>query len=388
VTDLVAKRVGSQVIFQFTVPATNVDGRRPADLDRIELYSHTTRLPQPADYVRRGSLVGSVRVRRPPPPEDNATPPPPPEPGVEQGAAATIVDTPDLAAAPPAPVSRPVQIDPETTPLFPGGGGPLLSPRQSTLPTRFYVAVGVNRRGRRGPPSPVVEVPLVTAPSPPGEVRVTYTETTLTVSWTPPSTPLRRPIQETTPQGGALPSRPVVSFASSAGYNVYEVPRPTNTAESATAGLLPAPLNPALLTATSFEDSRLRFGVERCFAVRTQETLGTVVVLSEASEPPTCVTPADTFAPAAPRELTAVASEGAISLLWDPSTDADLSGYLVLRGDAPGEKLQPLTKAPIPDTTFRDTTAQSGIEYVYTVVAVDKANNPSAQSNRVTARGR
>ena len=59
------------------------------------------------------------------------------------------------------------------------------------------------------------------------------------------------------------------------------------------------------------------------------------------------------FPPAAPKDLRAVAEEGAVSLVWDPNTEADLGGYLVLRGEvAAGGTLQPLTPQPIKDATL------------------------------------
>ena len=387
ITSLTAKRVGAQIVFQFTIPTRNVDGRQPADLDRIELYAHTMRLLQPADYLRRGTIIGSVKVRRRPAEGESVAPSPPLEVGVGQGAVATIVDTPDFAAPQSEPTTRPDEGDGEHGPLFPDGGGPLLSPRRAMLATRYYLAVGVNRRGRLGPPSPVIEVPLVPSPAPPVDLSVMYTEKSLVVSWAPPALSLARPIQDPSPQDGALPSRSVTSFAGSSGYNIYEVPPPTASADSTSAAPALKPLNAALMTSTRFEDSRIEFGAERCFAVRSQQTLGTVTLESAGSQT-ACVTPVDTFAPAPPRSLAAVASEGAISLIWEPNEEPDLTGYLVLRGEAPGEKLQALTNAPIPDTTYRDTTVRSGVAYVYAVVAVDKANNISAQSNRLPERAR
>jgi hypothetical protein len=118
----------------------------------------------------------------------------------------------------------------------------------------------------------------------------------------------------------------------------------------------------------------------------------TVLAVSIESAPSerVCATAADTFAPAAPKGLQAVASTGAINLIWDANTEADLAGYVVLRGEAPGDKLQALTPAPIRDTTFRDATAQPGIRYVYAIVAVDRATPPnmSPQSNRAEETAR
>jgi fibronectin type 3 domain-containing protein len=100
------------------------------------------------------------------------------------------------------------------------------------------------------------------------------------------------------------------------------------------------------------------------------------------------VEPADTFPPPPPENLTLVASEGTISLIWNPSSGGDVAGYLVLRGEAPGDKLQALTAAPVTETTYRDTRVTSGVAYVYAVVAVDRAGNVGAQSTRVEERGR
>ena len=59
---------------------------------------------------------------------------------------------------------------------------------------------------------------------------------------------------------------------------------------------------------------------------------------------------------------------------------------MVLRGEASGETLTPLTPVPIHETTYRDTTVKSGVTYFYAVVAVDNALKPniSAQSNLAT----
>jgi hypothetical protein len=98
-----------------------------------------------------------------------------------------------------------------------------------------------------------------------------------------------------------------------------------------------------------------------------------------------CVTPVDKFAPSPPKNVQAISGGGGVSLLWEANTEPDFGGYLVLRGEAPGDKLSPLTPAPISDTSFNDTTVRRGRTYVYEVVAVDKQTpaNRSAPSNRV-----
>jgi fibronectin type 3 domain-containing protein len=79
-----------------------------------------------------------------------------------------------------------------------------------------------------------------------------------------------------------------------------------------------------------------------------------------------------------------------MNLGWDANTEADLAGYVVLRGEAPGDTLQPLTPAPIAATSYEDKTVKPGVRYVYVIVAVDKATPPnrSAPSTRLEETAR
>jgi fibronectin type 3 domain-containing protein len=131
----------------------------------------------------------------------------------------------------------------------------------------------------------------------------------------------------------------------------------------------------------------MAFGAPRCYVVRAVSVLGAQAIESEAS-PARCVTPIDTFAPAAPTSLTAIGGAGAISLIWEANRDPDLAGYLVLRATLPGGDFVPVTPAPIAQTTFSDTAVSPGTRYAYVVLAVDKAGNRSARSNRVEETAR
>ena len=68
---------------------------------------------------------------------------------------------------------------------------------------------------------------------------------------------------------------------------------------------------------------------------------------------------------------------GAVSLIWEPNEEEDLAGYLVLRGVPLGETLRPLTLEPVIENTYRDTTGEPGVDYVYVVIAVDTATPPN-----------
>ena len=165
-----------------------------------------------------------------------------------------------------------------------------------------------------------------------------------------------------------------------------------STAPPPEAIVSPAPINPAAIEDQDYVDRRVTFGEERCYVVRAVQVFG-AARLESPSSPPVCITPADTFAPAAPKNLVAVGSEGGVSLIWEANTEADLDGYIVLRGPADGgaaTKLAPITSEPVRDTTYRDTTAKPNVRYVYAIVAVDKTTprNTSPESNRVEESAR
>jgi fibronectin type 3 domain-containing protein len=140
------------------------------------------------------------------------------------------------------------------------------------------------------------------------------------------------------------------------------------------------------LTDAKYVDRRIEWGQKRCYTVRTAETIGSFTVESDAPSP-VCDTLVDTFPPSAPKGATGIASEGAINLIWEPNTEKDLAGYIVLRAAAPSQELQPVTSAPIQETSFRDA-VQSGVQYTYVVKAIDRAGNASAASAPVVETAR
>jgi hypothetical protein len=181
-----------------------------------------------------------------------------------------------------------------------------------------------------------------------------------------------------------LPSKPVGVPTPSIAYNVYDV------AQNATAAPDEPPGSSVRLTSTAvadatFQDARITWGDTRCYTVRTVETIAGLAIESDAA-PPACKTFVDTFAPAAPKNLQAVPSEGAISLIWDGNTEKDLAGYLVLRSVS-GGPLQPMNDSLLQDPHFHDN-VKSGLSFMYVVKAVDKAGNVSGESNRAEETAR
>lgn len=358
-----AKRLGDAVVLQFTIPVANTDNSRPAELDRIEVYAHTGPLPTPADFLRYGTLVGNIPVKSP-----EGAAPGDVLPGLDQGTKASVSET--ITAAQMEIGQMPIVRNARAPSFLPAALSNLETPGTVNAPPplmRYYVTVGTSRRNRRGAFSAPLGVPLVSPSAAPGGLNLQYTQEAVSLAWAP--TP---PVEDV--------------YASAVAYNVYETQDPGAASETGGTTPMKPPVNPVPLTTPAFTDARIEFGVRRCYVVRSVRIVWSMSIES-AALPPACLTPVDTFPPAAPRSLAAVTSENAVSLIWEPGADKDLAGYLVLRGEAPGEKLAPLTPAPVKETTYRDTTVKPGVSYVYAVVAVDTATPPnlSEYSNRAQA---
>jgi len=390
--DFTAERRGDEVKLQFTVPSANTDGTRPANIERVEVYGFTGPFTANDEQLMKlGTVVASVSVKAPKnpdvttEPEDAAEEPELKDEGLDQGAIAQFEER--LAPADytrvtlPRDKTRPPAADEKEV------DGPLSGPPRE-VPWRIFMAVGVNTRGKKGPTSKRTLVPLVPPPSAPSAPTITYEEKAITLKWSPSAS--WTPVQPAPKEGaGLLPARYIGMELPIVTYNVYDVSPAVSEAGAAAAG--PAALAGEVrltrnaIAATAYEDNRMEWGKTRCYVVRAFETIAGQTLESESAQP-ACVTLKDTFPPAAPKNLQPVASEGVISLIWEPNSDADLAGYVVLRGNTPAA-LEPITPAPITATVFEDK-VPAGTRYVYGVRAVDRAGNLSPTSNTVedTAR--
>jgi predicted small lipoprotein YifL len=437
VSELTVRRVGPDVQLRFKLPTANANGPGRIDLDRVEVYAVTvapgSATPANRDLLTKTYLVGTIPVKPLPvegedqPAPEGAPPDTRPGPGDQTSFVeeltearmapaklpkAPVPPTPVPALPPIAPLSGDAPLPgvleiPGTetlppVPLLPEPGSPTPpasnpaetaaaqaepaaagaaaapAPVQTTI-VRVYTLRGVSASGRPGQPSTRVTIPLVPPPPPPSGVKTSFTEKSVAVEWTPPAGDHT---------GSAL------------AFNVYRVPDqsepPAKPEPAAKPGAgtgpdpsakLEAPLNSSPLATARFEMAGLEVGARQCFAIRSVELVQNVAVEGDATTP-ACVTPKDIFPPAAPQGLSLLLLDGAIELVWDASAEPDAAGYTVLRADAPGETLRPLTPSPIRETTFRDTTVQSGAHYTYAIVAVDRAGNASPPSARVEGTAR
>ena len=429
------QRIGDDVFLSFTVPATNADGQKPAAISGLEVYAVTSDVA-PANEEQRevATLIATLPVRPvlpplPPLPEGAPEPPPIPlPPGVDQGATVVVQET--LTAEARVPVELPTDeklkpVPPDETGEIAVPLGPVVTPAAEQAPKRHYFVVGVSSRGRESAPSTPVSLPLENGSSAPGAPVITHTATDLTMTWAPspdartatfvpPPTVKPATLANATPSNVTpgnltpsvpaplppLPAKSLVFNSQPTTYHVYDVtsantsPASPDTAAATAppdpfAITLPTPITPLPVLEPEFVIRPVAFGAQRCFQVRPVDQVSGVTVIGPAS-PTTCITPQDTFPPAAPRSLAAIGGAGVISLIWDPNTESDLAGYIVLRGEAPGDTLQAITTEPVTLTSYRDETVKPGTRYVYAVVAVDRAvpQNVSPQSNRAEETAR
>jgi hypothetical protein len=370
--EMTAQRRAATVDLQFIVPATNTDGTRPANVERVDVYGFTgSPTLTEAEILKLGTKVASIAVKAPRDPDATVDPDepddetdPPEGKGLDQGAVARVSEELSEQALVPVHAEKDAKARKNADREQPRTDGPLLPP-PFQAPSRTYVGVGISTRGRKGPMSKRVAVPLAPPPPTPSAPKVAYDETTITVAWAA--------VADASTNGAGdnvLPSTPLGVTRPELAYNVYE----------GTVKLTKTPL-----AQPPFTDTRLTWGEKRCYVVRTVEKLDNAMIESAAS-PEACETPADTFPPAVPKALQAVASVGAITLIWEPNAERDLAGYIVVRGTSEGD-LQPMMQSPITATTFKDDLGP-GTRHVYAVRAVDKAGNMSALSNSVEETAR
>jgi hypothetical protein len=136
------------------------------------------------------------------------------------------------------------------------------------------------------------------------------------------------------------------------------------------------------IDASALLNQRYRYTLER---VTTLALGGQSVEIQGPPSEPIEVLAKDTFAPAVPQGLVAVADSaaGAIDLSWMPDSNPDLAGYHIYRRDLQGELPARQIASVGVETSFRDTGVEAGHTYAYSVSAVDQTGNESNRSPEV-----
>jgi len=230
-------------------------------------------------------------------------------------------------------------------------------PREMINHSVFFFALrAVDSRGKTSEFTELIPWDPIALPLPPAGLRARAFEDRIEVSWEAPS-------------GNIDQSAPAVHK----GYNVYR----------AEAGKDPVLLNIAPLQAVLFEDRNFVPGTTCRYFVRA--TVSDAAPYSESDDSESAEVEArDTFAPAPPAGLKAVAAAGMITLVWDENGEKDLAGYRVWRRQEGKADFVLLTPQAIAESTYSDATVEKNIRYEYAISALDRAGNESRKSEIVS----
>ncbi|MDO8835750.1 MAG: hypothetical protein Q7V01_09135 [Vicinamibacterales bacterium] len=215
IMDIAPRRQGDTVHVRVTVPDANLDGTRPVDLDRVDVYAFTGLTATDVRELKYATKIGTIKVQRHVP-EDQLEEwekkglVPPPNPGIPAGGTSIVTDvlTPEsFVPVTPREDKKKRELRPVEVKVV---ERPLAGPQPEVRPRRFYAAIGISRKKIKGPNSIRPSLSLELPPSAPRDPVLTFNETAVTLSWTPP-VEQRDPIQEPFVEG--VPAVPPASDA-------------------------------------------------------------------------------------------------------------------------------------------------------------------------------
>ena len=128
---------------------------------------------------------------------------------------------------------------------------------------------------------------------------------------------------------------------------------------------------------TEYSDIGLKNGVRYRYYITAAGVAGTYLI----EGPPSAVVevvPLDKIAPRVPVNVAAFVVQGGVRVTWLPNLETDLAGYHIFR--AYRGKTERLTKSPIKEAFFIDTSATRAGHYSYSVTAIDNDGNESVKS--------
>lgn len=238
---------------------------------------------------------------------------------------------------------------------------------QEQNPTGFavYTVEVTNARDRSAGPSNAVRVPLAPTLPPLTGLEARVTAEGIALSFSPPSPPAAA--QDT--------------FTHS--LRIYR--RAAGATAETVAGELPLPAPPSFLDKNVEWEKSYQYHITTVTKIAPRG--GTPVEVEGDASSTVEILARDSFPPAAPTEVQAVASSGGgqsfIDLTWTPNNEADLAGYNVYRRQAAGQP-QKINAEPVKTPAFRDSGVSPGETYLYSVSAVDLRANESGRSEETS----
>jgi len=145
-----------------------------------------------------------------------------------------------------------------------------------------------------------------------------------------------------------------------------------------------APVNEQPVEATAYQVINLKNDQQYTFRIHAARKVGEGWVESEGSLPVSAI-PVDLEPPSIPQGLTAFWIDEGISLRWEESPEADVSGYNIYRREEGKGALEKLNPDPVKGTIFLDTGVKKDTAYYYAISSADSSSrrNESSPSEEV-----
>jgi fibronectin type 3 domain-containing protein len=241
--------------------------------------------------------------------------------------------------------------------------------------TAFIYAVRTQEaRNRASAESNRVVARTYAPPESVGEVRAAVAKPAVTLEWAP---------------AAGVP-------ASTGEYRVYRAEVAPGSAAPASANVAAANLIQPLqllgsVADTRYRDSNFEWGHTYMYVVRRAVQIGPDTVESADSKP-AVITPAEIPPPATPQDVEAVVVPAAqqtaayVSLSWAISPEGSVVSYAVYRSEQEGARGVRLNQDLLGSPTYKDTSAEPGRRYFYSVTAMDGAGQESPPSAAVEAQ--
>jgi len=214
----------------------------------------------------------------------------------------------------------------------------------------------IDRRKKKSTFSDLLSIEPKFLSLPPRRVRATVFKDRIEVKWDP----AEKNIDRSSP-------------AYFKGYNIYR----------AEGDGIPRRLNSLLVKEGRYDDKDFLIGSVYRYFVRASAAESPPFAESDDSEI-IMILARDTFPPAAPIDLVAIAAEDLISLSWETNSEKDLGGYRVWRKGEGEEEYTLLTPKPIRESAYNDTTVKKNKRYYYAITAQDKLGNESPKSKSIS----
>jgi hypothetical protein len=363
-TDLEIAQRGRELQFAFSYPAVTIGGLPLPGLEAVELWRMTRPLrPQPEAGEETDESAGDEEMAAAEPVvEENPASQPPTSPFLfRRPAAEAEVRAEDLIQVDPreflALAEVVLRIEAAELQAAISGDRVLLRLPLAELPPpevpeeereiEFFGVLTVSSRGLGSELSNLVKILPRTPPAPPSQIETQPGADGVNVVWRADEPPV--------------------------GFRVYR--------RDAASRVYGEPIAQPAADARSHLDKTTSFDSRYVYSVTTvaQETPLVESALTAERE----VQYEDRYPPEPPRGLIALAEPGRARLLWEPSADKDLAGYLVYRRSADGTGFDRLTTEPGLELEYLDSAVNSGRGYSYYVSAVDLSGNESEASESV-----